>query len=323
MGSERAGPLVIGSPSMPGAGSPPAPTLASFSTALADLVARVAPSVVHLRAWRPMGRGAVPAGGSGFAVAPGVLVTNHHVVEDAREIVAVAADGDEAGVDVVGSDPHSDLAVLKTRIALDLPTLELAREPDSRVGEIVLAVGSPFGLAGTVTMGAISALGRTLRAGSGRLIENVIQTDAALNPGNSGGPLLDVRSRVVGVNTALMAPAQGIALAIPAPTARVVVDEILAHGRVRRAWLGIVGQTVHKEGDAVALVHRVTRKSPAEKAGLRAGDLLLAIDGKPIEGLDGLQKALTRDAIGRAVAIDVWRDGREGSVRATLEEGRE
>ena len=297
-------------------------TLPDLSRGVSDLVAAAMPSVVHLQAWRNGER--FPAGGSGFAVRDdGTLLTNHHVVQNAHAVEAKLADGREAEARVVGLDAHTDLAVLKLKDAAP-PALPLADAHDLRVGELVLAIGSPFGLSGSVTMGIVSALGRSLRSGSGRLIENVIQTDAALNPGNSGGPLVDLRGRAVGVNTALFVPAQGIALSIPASTARFVLDEVLEHGRVRRAWIGIVGQSVALQGGKGAvLVHRVMRRSPAEKAGIQPGDAVAGIDGEPLEGMDGLQKVLTREAIGRSVSIDLVREGQPLTVRLTLAQSPE
>ncbi|HUR70262.1 MAG TPA: trypsin-like peptidase domain-containing protein [Candidatus Thermoplasmatota archaeon] len=281
--------------------------LPQLSDELATLVAKVAPSVVHLRS----DRGA----GSGFlATSAGHLLTNHHVAADATRLTAILPSGQELEARLVGSDPHTDLAVLKLPGTDGLRPLDLADSGALSVGELVLAVGSPFGLAGSVTLGIVSGLGRSLRSGSGRLIENVIQTDAALNPGNSGGPLLDTRGRVVGVNTALFYPAQGIALAIPSSTARFVLDEILAHGRVRRAWLGVIGQTVEKG----ILLHRVIESSPAHEAGLRAGDVLVGIDGRAMDGLDDLMRALTRDDVGRVVKLDILRAGARRAVSARL-----
>ena len=297
-------------------------TLPELSRGVSDLVAAAMPSVVHLKAWRNGDR--FPAGGSGFAVGDdGTLLTNHHVVQNAHAVEVTLSDGREAEAKVLGTDAHTDLAVLKLRDASP-PALPLAGAGDLRVGEIVLAIGSPFGLSGSVTMGIVSALGRSLRSGSGRLIENVIQTDAALNPGNSGGPLVDLRGRVAGVNTALFVPAQGIALSIRAATARFVLDEVLEHGRVRRAWLGIVGQSVALQGGKGAVVvHRVMHRSPAEKAGIQPGDAVAGIDGEPLEGMDGLQRLLTRDAIGRAVDVTVLREGKPSTVRVTLAQSPE
>ena len=284
--------------------------LAALSEDLSKLVASVSPSVVHLRTWRD---GDPRGSGTGFFVAPDVIVTNNHVAEGASSIEAVLPTGETLHAEIVGRDAHTDLAALRVP-AQTIPPLDLARQADLRVGELVVAVGSPFGLAGTVTLGVVSGLGRTMRSGSGRLIENVIQTDAALNPGNSGGPLLDVRGRVVGVNTALFYPAQGIALAIPSATAAQVIPDLLAHGRVRRAWLGIVGQTIE---DGV-FVQRVYRKSPAERAGVQPGDVLVGLAGSPLASLDALLRSLGPEAIGREVVVELQRDGARHLVETRL-----
>lgn len=284
--------------------------LQALSDTLATLVARVSPSVVHLRS----GRGT----GSGFLATPqGHLITNAHVVDEARRLEALLPSGDTRDARIVGRDPHTDLAVLKIDDIDALPPLTLSDHADLRVGEIVLALGSPYGLAGSVTMGIVSGLGRSLRTASGRLIENVIQTDAALNPGNSGGPLLDTRGRVVGVNTALFAPAQNIALAIPSTTARHVLDEILTHGRVRRAWLGIIGQNTPQG----ILIHRVMPRSPAADAGLREGDILVAVGDTKTPDLDALMRALGHDAIGRDATLEALRGRTVTRGRARLAEG--
>jgi S1-C subfamily serine protease len=297
--------------------------IASLSDGIADVVSRIQPSVAHLRAWRS-GEGH-PGGGSGFFVDDqGTMLTNHHVVDNAHHVEVVLPDGRETEARVVGSDAHTDLAVLRLADGDAPQGVPLSEANELRVGELVFAIGSPFGLSGSVTMGIVSALGRSLRAGSGRLIENVIQTDAALNPGNSGGPLVDTRGRVVGVNTALFFPAQGIALSVPASTARYVLEEVLAHGRVRRAWLGIIGQSVElRSGKAAVLVHRVLRRSPAEMAGIEPGDAIAGIDGEALAGMDGLQRVLTREAIGRKVAITVLREGRARTFDARLTQSPE
>ena len=299
--------------------------LRDLSDTLADLVARTSPSVVHLR----NGRGA----GSGFlATDEGHLITNAHVVAEAqgrrgrgppdaasdgaRKLHALLPNGETHEVRVVGTDAHTDLAVLQLPDRSAIPPLPLADSTSLRVGEIVLAVGSPFGLASSVTMGIVSGTGRSLRSASGRLIENVIQTDAALNPGNSGGPLLDTRGRAVGVNTALFMPAQNIALAVPSSTAQHVLTEILQHGRVRRAWLGIVGQNVPNG----ILIHRVMPRSPAAHAGLREGDVLVALGERKLDGLDALMRALDADAIGRDARVEALRGGRAFAGTARLVE---
>jgi len=295
--------------------------LPAFSDGLADLVAQAAPGVVHLRVGRD-DRAAPFAGGSGFLVSrEGHVLTNHHVAEGARRIEAVLATGERRDARVLGQDAHTDLALLQVEPPEGASPLALAPDGELRVGELVLAMGSPFGLVGSVSLGIVSGLGRSLRSGSGRLIENVIQTDAPLNPGNSGGPLVDMRGRVVGVSTALFLPAQGIGLAVPSATATLVRDEILAHGRVRRAWLGIVGQSfAPPRGKAGILIHRVEPGSPAQEAGLEAEDVLVSIDGVELQGLDGLLKSLTRDAIGRVVRLEISRQGRRKALTARLAE---
>ena len=298
-------------------------TLATFSGDLADLVGGVAPAVPLLR---PVRRGengdeALVGAGSGIIVSSdGFVLTNNHVAEAADEIEVILSNGQHYRAKVIGRDPPTDLAVLRIH-ALGLPHLALGDSRDLRVGELVLAVGSPFGLTGTVTMGIVSGLGRSMRAGSGHLIENVIQIDAPLNPGNSGGPLIDMRGKVVGVNTALFAPAQGIGLAVPASTANHVLAEIIAHGHVRRSWLGIIAQTVEiRPGRRAVLVHRITPRSPAQRAGLRPGDLITAWDGKSVDGLDDLHGHLTGEAIGRRVALEVLRRGEDARLNVELEE---
>ena len=211
----------------------PIALLDAFSQAVIRVVERVAPSVAHVR----RGRGA----GSGTVIAPdGYMLTNAHVVDDARSVDIVFADGTTYRATVIGADPATDLAVVRA-LGPALPALELATADTLRVGQLVIAIGDPLGLQSTVTHGVVSALGRSLRARDGRIIENVIQTDAALNPGNSGGPLVDTHGRVVGVNTAIIAGAQGIAFAIPAATARMVASALIRDGRIRRARLGVSG----------------------------------------------------------------------------------
>jgi S1-C subfamily serine protease len=297
------------------------PALASLSDALADLVAQASPAVVQLRAWRDRQGGPPTGSGSGFVVsARGRLLTNHHVTDGARRLEAVLPSGETRAAKLLGRDPHTDLAVLEIE-SPDADPLLLAPAGELRVGELVLAMGSPLGLTGSVSLGIVSGLGRSLRTGSGRLVENVIQTDAPLNPGNSGGPLVDARGRAVGVNTALFLPAQGIGLAIPASTAQLVLDEILQFGRVRRAWLGVVGQTLAPPGrKGGILVHRVEPGSPAEEAGLEPEDVLVSLEGRDLDGLDALLRALPREAIGRSVALGVQRGRRLVRLRATLGE---
>ena len=211
----------------------PVALLDAFSRAIISVVERVAASVTHVQRGR--------AAGSGVVIAPdGYILTNAHVVDDARAVEVVMSDGATYRAPVIGTDPATDLAVVRA-LGPALPALELATADTLRVGQLVVAIGDPLGLQSTVTHGVVSALGRSLRAKDGRIIENVIQTDAPLNPGNSGGPLVDTHARVVGVNTAIIQGAQGIAFAIPAATARMVASALIRDGRVRRALLGISG----------------------------------------------------------------------------------
>lgn len=287
-------------------------------------------------AQRPHGREQPGPGesgsGSGFLFTPdGFVLTNSHVVHGASRIVAVRVDGSRSVATLIGDDPETDLAVL--RIAGDdLVAAELGTTSRLQVGQLVVAIGNPFGFQYTVTAGVVSALGRSLRSSAGRLIDDVIQTDAALNPGNSGGPLVDSRGRVVGVNTAMIRPAQGICFAIGIDTARFVAQEILRHGRVRRAYLGLGGQNVsiHRrfvrafglDGETGLRVLSVEPAGPAEVAGIREGDLVVSFGGRPVRGIDDLQRRLGEDVIGRDVPLTVLRLGRLLELSATPREAR-
>ena len=291
--------------------------LDAYSGAVTAVVARATPAVAHLQVERG---GQATGAGSGFVVASdGYLLTNSHVVHGGDLVRAPFPDGTTTRAYLVGDDPDTDLALLQVH---NRPAgqLELAASDALQVGQIAIAVGNPLGFGSTVTAGVVSALGRTLRSRSGRLIDDVLQTDAALNPGNSGGPLLDSRGRAIGVNTATIMGAQGLCFAVASNTARFVMGEILRHGRVRRAFLGLAGQTVplglglarRLERAALAAV-RVTEVSaggPADRAGLRAGDLLLAADEVELAGIDALHRLLTAERIGRSVALRLLR-GRE------------
>ncbi len=263
---------------------------------------------------------------SGFVFTPdGLVLTNSHVVHGARSVRVVSSRGDELGADLIGEDPHTDTALL--RVAAAMPALELGRSATLRVGQLVVAIGNPFGFDCTVTAGVVSALGRSLRAVSGRLIENVIQTDAALNPGNSGGPLVDSRGRVVGMNTAIIAVAQGICFAIGIDTVQQVVVELLRHGRVRRASLGIGAQTVpipqrlrrHFELTQrhAARVLQVMTDGPSARAGVETGDLLVGFEGEPLEGVDDLHRSLIGSRIGLPITLDLIRRGRRLQIEVT------
>lgn len=296
--------------------------LDAYSGAVTAAVARATPAVAHLQVERD---GRAAGSGSGFLVtSDGFLLTNSHVVHGGEVVRASFPDGSGGRAYLVGDDPDTDLALLQVHNRPGAQ-LELAASDGLQVGQIAIAVGNPLGFGSTVTAGVVSALGRTLRSRSGRLIDDVLQTDAALNPGNSGGPLLDSRGRVIGVNTATIMGAQGLCFAVAANTARFVMGEILRHGRVRRAFLGLAGQTVplglglaRRLGRAALTAVRVTEVTTggaAERAGLRAGDLLLDAEGRELAGVDALHRLLTAERIGRSVALRLLR-GREV---ATLE----
>jgi S1-C subfamily serine protease len=265
-------------------------------------------------------RGGRGGAGAGFLLTPdGYVVTNQHVVDAGDEVRATLDDGRELPAEKVGGDVATDLALLRVQ-AGGLPCLALGSSAALRVGQVVIAIGNPQGLSHTVTTGVVSALGRSLRSRDGRLIEGVIQTDASLNPGNSGGPLLDTRGQVVGVNTAIVAGAQCLSFAVPSDTVRWVASELLRHGRVRRAWLGVAAQTVplarrtvlhHGLMTASAVgVDEVTPGGPAAQAGVQAGDRIVGVDATPTEDVDALHRVLGGERIGRAVRLDLLRGTR-------------
>jgi S1-C subfamily serine protease len=258
--------------------------------------------------------------GSGVIITPdGYILTNSHVVSQADRIEIRLQDGRELQASPIGNDPHSDLAVVRVQEA-KLPSADLGDSSALRVGQLVIAIGNPLGFQATVTTGVVSALGRTLRAQTGRLMENVIQTDAALNPGNSGGPLVDFRGRVVGINTAVIMGSQGISFAIPSSTARWVAGQLIREGRVRRAYLGVSGQTVKLQrrevieyAAAAPTAVRIIEVQPntaASNAALQAGDLVTKVGEVTVTSVDDLQRALGRHAIGAPLAVEIVRDGR-------------
>jgi len=310
---------------------PDSEALDAYSQAVVGAVERVGPAVVHLEvAGVPTARrGGAPSEtsgtGSGFFFTPdGFLLTNSHVVHGAREVRATFIDGATHVAYPVGDDQSTDLAVFK----VDRVAPAFAALGDSgriRQGQLVVAIGNPLGFQATVTAGVVSALGRTMRSQSGRLIDGVIQTDAALNPGNSGGPLVNARAEVVGVNTAIIAGAQGICFAIPANTAQFVASRLIRDGRVRRSYIGVVGQTIaltrrhaqrfHLAVQGGVLVTGVAPESPAEGAGLRPRDIIIAIDNGVVGSVDDLQRQLTEDLIGRDAELSILRGGTQQTLR--------
>ncbi len=288
--------------------------LDAYSRAVVSTLEQTRAGVVSLRVQARRGQGA----GSGFLITPdGYLLTNSHVVDAGDAISVTLDDGKGYEATRVGADVDTDLALLRIGSATPLPHLRLGESKHLRVGQVVIALGNPQGLSHTVTTGVVSALGRSLRARNGRLIEGVIQTDASLNPGNSGGPLLDTRAQVVGVNTAIIAGAQSLCFAVPADTARWVVGELLRHGRVRRAWLGVKAQTVplprrtvlHHGLDVASAVgvDEVLADGPAQRAGVRAGDRIFGVDGLPTPDVDTLNRVLGGERIDRSVRVDLLR----------------
>jgi S1-C subfamily serine protease len=259
----------------------------------------------------------VGGSGSGFVFTPdGLILTNSHVAGGAAKLIVTFNDGQSADADLVGDDPHTDLAVIRVSSS-KLPTVTLGSSRQVRVGQLAIAIGNPFGFECTVTAGVVSALGRSLRSQSGRLIDDVIQTDAALNPGNSGGPLVNSQGEAIGVNTAIIAAAQGICFATAIDTAQVVVTQLLQHGRVRRGYIGVAGQNAvlprrlvrHFElaSETGVRVMSIEPGSPARAAGLREGDVIVQWDAKPIAGIDDLHRLLTADQLGRAAEVMVIR----------------
>ena len=288
--------------------------LDAYSSAVSGAVAAAHPAVVHIEV---SGNDAPGGSGSGFFISPdGYILTNSHVVHGARELRVFLADGRKLAADLIGDDPDTDLAVIRVS-ADELAHLTLADSEAVRPGQIAIAIGSPMGFQQTVTAGIVSGLGRSLRGASGRLIDNVIQTDAALNPGNSGGPLVNTRGEVIGVNTAIIRPAQGICFAIASNTARWVVAWLIKDGRIRRSFIGVAGQNVplirkvaryhHLKLDTGVLVAGLEAESPAARAGLQEGDVVIALDAAPTPRVDALHKLLTADRIGERAIVTFLR----------------
>jgi S1-C subfamily serine protease len=314
--------------------------LDSYSQAVVGAAEAISPSVVKIDVAQPgRSRSGEPherqGGGSGFVFTPdGLVLTNSHVVHGATRIDVSLPDGQRFPAHIIGDDPATDLAVI--RIGLpnnDAPHLVAAPLGDSqrlRVGQLAIAIGNPYGFQYTVTAGVVSALGRSLRSYSGRLIEDVIQTDASLNPGNSGGPLVTSDGRVVGVNTATIMGAQGLCFAIGINTAKFVAGRLLRDGRIRRSYIGIEAQTVpllrrvvrfyDLSNESGVIVASVAKGSPAQKAGLREGDVIVALDGKPVAGVDDLHRLLTDARVGASSALTILRHTEKLELKVVPEE---
>lgn len=309
--------------------------LDAYSVAVTKVVEKVSPSVVKIevshhsahrsrrwRGWRP-GEGT----GSGVIFTPdGFILTNSHVIHRAAAINVVLADGREFKATIIGEDVYTDLAVLRID-GQDLPAAKLGNSQAIRIGQLVIALGNPYGFDGTVTTGVVSALGRSLRAGEGRLIDNVIQTDAALNPGNSGGPLVNSRAEVVGINTAAIPWAQGICFSIPIDTAKFIAATLIKDGKVNRAYIGIAAQVLdiarnaltvhHLSGRRGVLINHVEEQGPAARAGLMAGDVIVEFDGHCVESIDDLHRQLSDETIGKRVPLTILRLEKKVTVFVT------
>jgi len=305
--------------------------LDAYSRTVVNAARIASPAVVNIEVHHGQSAANQPGGsGSGFIFTPdGFILTNSHVVQSARRVDVGLPDGRRFSAELVGQDPDTDLAVIR----IDGPNLPCAVLGDSaklRLGQLVVAIGNPYGFQYTVTAGVVSAMARSIRSASGRLVDNVIQTDAALNPGNSGGPLVNGRGEVIGVNTAIIRPAQGLCFAIPSNTATFVAGQLLRFGRVKRSYVGLGGQDVplhrrivrfhHLAGDGGVLVIQVEPGSPADRAGVRQGDIIIEFDGLPIEHMDELYRQLTEERVGKTAEMVVLRGLDKQALLITPEE---
>jgi S1-C subfamily serine protease len=329
LSKSEAGPALESSQASPGRDD--AALLDEYSRTIVSAADRVGPAVVNIdikqRLESQRGPREVGGSGSGFVIAPdGFILTNSHVVHLANQIAVSLPDGREYPAQLVGDDPDTDLAVIR----IDAPHLayvRLANSEDLRVGQVVIAIGNPLGFQASVTAGVISALGRSMHAQSGRLIDNIIQTDAALNPGNSGGPLVNSAGEVIGVNTAMIRPAQGICFAIASNTAKFVAGWLIKEGKIRRSYIGVAGQNVPIHRRIVrfyslpletgVLVVSVEKNSPAEKTGLREGDLIVAFNANPIGSIHELHKMLMGEQIGVQSEITIVRHTEKSALVIT------
>jgi len=312
--------------------------LDAYSQAVVSVSEKLSTSVVSIKMTQEVKartqRGVVPfdmtGSGSGVIITPdGYVLTNSHVVHKAKGLEASLSDGRSLCAEVVGEDPDTDLAVLRIP-AFNIKPVELGDSDRLVVGQLVIAIGNPYGFQASVTAGVVSATGRSMRSQSGRLIENMIQTDAALNPGNSGGPLVDSHGKVIGINTAIIQTAQGICFAIPINTARWVAGLLIKEGRIKRAYLGIMGQNrqlnksvlrKHELNNEHGIeVHEVVKNSPSHRAGIRAGDIIVSINENKVENIDEIHRYLTKVEVGTNLKVTVLRGGEKLDLNAAAEE---
>ena len=311
--------------------------LDAYSQAVVSVVEKLSPSVVSIKVTHQV-RASTPTGvvpfdmtgsGSGVIITPdGYILTNSHVVHNSKGLEVSLSDGKTYAADVVGEDSDTDLAVLRI-LAFNIKAAELGDSDKLKVGQLVIAIGNPYGFQASVTAGVVSATGRSMRSQSGRLIENVIQTDAALNPGNSGGPLVDSHGNVVGINTAVIQSAQGICFAIPINTARWVAGLLIKEGRIKKVYLGVKGLNRrlnriearrHDIGNEFGVeVHEVASGGPAYRAGIRTGDIIVSINENSVQNVDDIHRYLTRIDVGSNLKIKVLRDGEKLELKSVVE----